>query len=150
MDSSRHIDSVSEHLCILVLCMAALGGAFVLEPAGAVGLQFSTPILGTTVSLPDACMSRRLLGISCPGCGLTRSFVYMAHGSARQAFRVNPMGPVLFAICWLQIPYRIIELSRGWTHSRVWATVRRLGEVGVWLIAGGLVAAWVVRILCAN
>jgi hypothetical protein len=46
--------------------------------------------------IPTVCQWRRLFGISCPGCGLTRSFVYLAHLHLVDAFRMNYAGPPLF------------------------------------------------------
>lgn len=31
-------------------------------------------------------------GLPCPGCGLTRSFVYLASGKVQQSIYINPMG----------------------------------------------------------
>jgi hypothetical protein len=46
----------------------------------------------------SVCPYRHLTGIECPGCGLTRSFVQLAHGNVGMAVRLNPLGPVLFAL----------------------------------------------------
>jgi hypothetical protein len=35
--------------------------------------------------------------IDCPFCGMTRSFVALAHGEVSSAFRFHPAGPLLFA-----------------------------------------------------
>jgi len=47
---------------------------------------------------PVICPFRRLTGLPCPGCGLTRSFVYLVHGWWRDALLANPFGPVLVAL----------------------------------------------------
>ena len=44
---------------------------------------------------PVICPFRRLTGLPCPGCGLTRSWVYLAHGWWRDAFLAHPFGPLL-------------------------------------------------------
>lgn len=43
---------------------------------------------------PVICPFRRLTGLSCPGCGLTRSWVYLVHGWWREAFLAHPFGVV--------------------------------------------------------
>ncbi len=41
---------------------------------------------------PVICPFRRLTGLPCPGCGLTRSWVYLAHGWWRESFLAHPFG----------------------------------------------------------
>lgn len=42
------------------------------------------------------CVFRRVTGIECPGCGLSRGFVQLAHGHAVEAVKLNPLTPILF------------------------------------------------------
>jgi hypothetical protein len=63
--------------------------------------------------LPHTCYSRAMLGVSCPGCGLTRSFVYLARGQWRQAWSEHRLGWLLAAIVAFQIPYRTWALGQG-------------------------------------
>lgn len=44
---------------------------------------------------PVVCPFRTLTGLPCPGCGLTRSWVYLAHGWWGHALAANPFGIVL-------------------------------------------------------
>ncbi|HEX5447126.1 MAG TPA: DUF2752 domain-containing protein, partial [Pirellulales bacterium] len=62
--------------------------------------------------LPHLCMSRSLLGRTCPGCGLTRSFVYLAHGDWQAAWRVHRLGWLVAALVLFQLPYRTWMLIR--------------------------------------
>jgi hypothetical protein len=63
-------------------------------------------------ALPGVCLTRSLLGIDCPGCGLTRSFVSMAHGDLVGAYKCHRVGPLLFLFLALQIPLRAYALLR--------------------------------------
>jgi hypothetical protein len=56
--------------------------------------------------LPQLCSLRRLTGYPCPGCGMTRSFIRLAHGDFAGAFRYHPIGPLFFLVVLMQIPYR--------------------------------------------
>jgi hypothetical protein len=62
--------------------------------------------------IPVLCTFRRLTGWPCPGCGLTRSFVFMAHGHPIDALRMNLLGPPLFVALLAQIPLRLLRLGR--------------------------------------
>ncbi len=47
--------------------------------------------------LPSVCAFHHLTGLPCPGCGLTRAWVSMAHGQLVSAFVWHPLGPLLFS-----------------------------------------------------
>lgn len=50
------------------------------------------------------CFSRRVLGLPCPGCGLTRAFAHLAKGEWSAALAAHPLAPVLAAeivLVWL-------------------------------------------------
>ncbi len=46
--------------------------------------------------MPSICAFHNFTGLPCPGCGLTRSWVSMAHGQFANALVWHPLGPVLF------------------------------------------------------
>ncbi|MEE2752194.1 MAG: DUF2752 domain-containing protein [Myxococcota bacterium] len=83
---------------LLVLLLSAL-----LDPSaqgvGLMGWEF-----------PPLCTWRRLTGWRCPGCGLTRSFVYMGNGQWLEAFRMHWLGPVGWGLVAVQVPFRAWKL----------------------------------------
>lgn len=88
--------------------------------------------------LPETCGLRSTFGISCPGCGLTRSFVYLAHGDWQRSVAIHRIGWLLALFFALQIPYRWLALRRpGWTLSSNWAigvaTVFTVALIGNWI-----------------
>jgi hypothetical protein len=94
------------HALVLGVCSAIVVVAAILVPTPDVVSLFGVPI-------PELCTYRRVLGVECPGCGLTRSFSFMAHGAWLEALKVNWMGPPFFAGVASQIPYRLFRLVRG-------------------------------------
>lgn len=73
------------------LVAAQVGGAALLVPHGdAVAWPGGAP-------MGVSCMSRAFLDVDCPFCGMTRSFVALAHGNVRAAFGFHAAGPLLFA-----------------------------------------------------
>lgn len=72
--------------------------------------QVILPILNTAV--PGSCTFRRLTDLPCPGCGMTRAFISLAHGRLADAWSFNPAALVFFAVVVFQIPYRIFQISR--------------------------------------
>jgi hypothetical protein len=72
------------------LAAAQLGFAAWLRPAGdSVSLADGRPLGGM-------CLVHNLFGVDCPFCGMTRSFVALAHGEVGKAFEFHPAGPLLF------------------------------------------------------
>jgi hypothetical protein len=60
--------------------------------AGLALLHFWTPSNDPAAAI---CLSRRLLHLPCPGCGLTRAFAHLAKGEWLAALAAHPLAPVL-------------------------------------------------------
>ena len=94
-------------LVVFLMSAGCIGLAALMVPSDAV-----VSILGWDV--PEICMWGRVFNLACPGCGLTRSFAYMADAQLSSAFRLNLFGPPLFALIAAQVPYRAyVVLARG-------------------------------------
>jgi hypothetical protein len=121
-----------------VLVRAALVvGAVLLAAAGAFVLATVPP---TAASFYPKCVSYQLLGIHCPGCGLTRSAHSLLNGHVAQAFAYNPLLVLLS-------PYLLIALVR-WTWFWLWGTEARRSLFPsryTWLVLGVFIAYWVLR-----
>src|SRR4051794_15135915 len=46
--------------------------------------------------VPPTCLSYAWFGVRCPGCGLTRSFIQLAHGDPLSSFRYHRLGWLVF------------------------------------------------------
>lgn len=97
------------HFQWLVICGGIIiaSAALELRPSG-----LSLPGLPSLV-LPGMCVTRTVFHVNCPGCGMTRSFVAMAHGELELAFRLHRLGPLLFVLVLAQIPLRAYTILTG-------------------------------------
>jgi hypothetical protein len=93
--------------------------------------------------LPELCLWKQWWGVDCPGCGLTRSFISMAHFRLADAFRFHPVGPFLFAVGLAQFPYRAVQLVR---KARGLAPLNlRASPWMLWALVAALFLQWAVR-----
>src|SRR5581483_2633083 len=61
--------------------------------------------------LPETCMAHALFGTTCPGCGLTRSFIYLAQGDWQTSLQMHRLGWLLALAVLAQLPYRLFCLA---------------------------------------
>ena len=87
------------------------------------------------------CTFRKWTGLYCPGCGMTRAAYASLHGNFPLAFRMNPVGMVLFPIAMAGLALELI----GWVRNRKDGPRLRVGPRVAWVIAYGMIAFWVLR-----
>ncbi len=92
-------------------------------------------------------MSRRIFGLPCPGCGLTRSFVAIAHGEFALASQMNPMGPVFFVLCLLQVPYRILRYLGYGLSLEDKPHISQPADLIIWILLCGLISNWCLKLI---
>lgn len=74
------------------------------------------------VPVPETCGMQIMFGRPCPGCGLTRSFIHLAHGDWRSSLAIHRIGWLLALLVVCQIPYRLLALWRPeLTVGPIWA-----------------------------
>lgn len=125
---------------VLSLCAGTLALSLLLTVApGGDGIQlFGLPVPGRS------CASKFLTGLDCPGCGLTRSFLSLAHRRWEEAWHFNRAGGLLFAAMLFQFPYRGLRLLRRTPYSRRFT--RAMG-VATWLVFAGPFANWTFNLV---
>jgi hypothetical protein len=67
---------------------------------------------GFSSPLPDTCSSRRMLGVDCPGCGLTRAFICISHGQLSKAWKFNHASFIIYLFVAIQLPWHAIQIWR--------------------------------------
>lgn len=83
--------------------------------AGVVVAAIGVAALANPATIEDGpviCPFRLMTGLPCPGCGLTRSWVYLVHGQWHDAFAANPFGPILLLLCIGYVAAVVVALLR--------------------------------------
>lgn len=103
------------------------------------------PQHGAIGGLPAICPLKTLTALPCPGCGMTRSLVFAAHGDWTQAFQFHPLGPAAYAALWLALIVGVLlprfksrPLSPRWTYALSGAGAASLGIAWLARLAGVL------------
>lgn len=122
-------------------------GALLVLVGAVVLLSFLLPTLRshhTWIDIP--CIFYKVTGIPCLACGLTRSYVFSAHGNLSAAFNMHLLGPLMFfATCAVGaylassviFGYRIrYTLSNSWRRLAFWSVL------GIFLVNWGIKLAF--------
>jgi hypothetical protein len=132
--------AVRHHVIFGLLAAAVLVASFCLQVTEDDRVSLRN---ASEAKLPPVCVSNTYLGIKCPGCGLTRSFVHLAHGDPLSSFRSHRLGWLVFALTLAQIPYRLHLLSRPGKSQALLLFARWVGRVLLVL----LLANWLGELL---
>lgn len=130
------------HFALLLLCVVVVSLAATMSVHQAQQVFFP----GTTVPVPELCYFRRGTGLDCPGCGLTRSFISLAHGQFLLACQYNVAGVLFFPVVAFQIPYRLAQLLRLWRGLATWdlTSITPSLFIGLFLV---MLVQWVAKLL---
>jgi hypothetical protein len=88
---------------------------------------------GTTI-----CLLKRLTGLPCMTCGMTRSFCTISRGQVGEALDYHPLGPVVYVV------FAAAMLRSGWIAATGRKRMEWVGRVLIWSIPVLLLAALVV------
>lgn len=92
------------------------------------------------------CPLLQVLGIPCPGCGLTRATVVLFHGDWRGSIAFHAFAPVfLLALVLVGCTALLPHAPRRWIISGVEALERQTGITTLLLLA--LIVYWLARLL---
>jgi Protein of unknown function (DUF2752) len=92
---------------IRMLCVFALMLAF-----GLAGSTSTETIRLLGYPIPPLCTFKMLTGFDCPGCGLTRAFVFALHGQFYASYMMHIWGIPLALFVLIQIPYRLFLIVK--------------------------------------
>jgi len=121
---------------------AVLAAVFVASLAGVDRVKFYPP-LGAGDEGTSVCLLKRLTGMPCMTCGMTRSFCAIGRGEFPEALRLHPLGPVLYVL------FAVVMIRAAWMAISGRAWLDRTARVFLWsipvLIAVAIVI-WAVRL----
>ena len=125
------------HAVVLAGCVATLAGALLLSPS-----EDGLSLFG--YRWPLRCWLHDMTGIPCGLCGLSRSFCSLARGDVAAGVHFHRLGPVVFALFCLEIPYRLYALTAG--RRGVNARLSRLHVRVAVLVCAGILVNWMVSL----
>lgn len=110
---------------------------------GAAGLQAGLVSLG----LPGwQCPFLHVVGLPCPGCGLSRAVVVLLHGDWRSSLELHAFAPfIVLALTLIAAATILPHRQRNWLAGQLEIVERRTGITAILLI--GLVLYWLIRLL---
>ena len=92
------------------------------------------------------CPMLHLLGIPCPGCGLTRATVLLFQGDWHRSLAFHAFAPVfVIALMLVAVAATLPEIPREWIVTAAERLERRTGITGLLLL--GLILYWLARLL---
>ena len=122
------------------------GGLLVLAST-VIALSFLLPTLKSHHAwLNIPCVWYKATGIPCFACGLTRSFVFTAHGNFYSAFYMHLLGPLLFILtCGLAVYFAGSLVSGRRVRYRFSTRARRMAfwsTIGIFCVCWGIKLAF--------
>ncbi|MFH1845650.1 MAG: DUF2752 domain-containing protein [bacterium] len=110
-------------------------------------LLFLSPWLAHWIDLPSLCLFKQTVGLSCPGCGLSRAGAHLATWDPPGAFRLNPLILFIAPYC----AYRLVAILVGIVTSRIlvqdwplpFLRLYQWSFIAVWFVLAAVrVTAW--------
>lgn len=117
---------------------------FVLASA-VIAVSFLLPALKSHhMWLNIPCVFHAATGLPCLACGLTRSYVFTAHGNFYSAFNMHLLGPLLFmATCGVAV---YLGSSVVFKYRIRYRLARRTRRIAFWSVLGIFLVCWGIKL----
>ena len=89
------------------------------------------------------CPAKRLFGVPCPGCGMTRAVRLLLHGDVASA---TAMHPLVWLVVPLGLAFAVLEV-RAFRRAHVWGTTMEAlpPKLALGGVVGALLLLWIAR-----
>ena len=111
---------------------------------GAIVVPAPSTGASTVLGLPKLCLFRNITGITCPGCGMTRSLISTAHLHFEDAVVFHPLGP---PVLLLLIVYSMMSILRLLKRGNVDLDHKQIPGIVPILLALSFAIVWLARLL---
>ena len=112
---------------------------------------FLSGILLASVTIPPfhrevftICLLQDVFGIPCPGCGLTRAFLFLGHGDFRSALALNVNSLLVFSVVvllWLHSAFNVL------THDEINLQLRKQERfILIVLTVAAMASGWIYNL----
>jgi hypothetical protein len=125
----------SRHRSMLIIAVVVVVASFLLQVRSDQRVELSC-LPG--VPSPEMCWSRSIFGLKCPGCGLTRSLIYLAHGDWRSSLAMHRLGILMAVAIVAQLPYSAV----GIYWKKDYPLGRRFATIFAWTLIALLIGNW--------
>jgi hypothetical protein len=117
-----------------VLASAVVAAAFLLPTLKSHHMWLNIP-----------CVFHAATGLPCLACGLTRSYVFTAHGNLYSAFNMHLLGPLLFIGTVGMAVYLGSSVVFGYRIR--YRLSRRSRRIAFWSVLGIFLICWAIKLL---
>ena len=119
--------------------------AVLLSLGAGVILALSVAFAPETLPPLELCWFRRLTGMPCGGCGMTRAFCSISHGHFMRAWEFNPFSFILYPFCVLVLLWPL--LAKQFPSLRETLTTSRFCRIAPLVLAVALLVFSAARAL---
>ena len=100
-------------------------------------------LLPIAIHIPHFCLMQKVLGIPCPGCGISHSVMAFLRLKPVSAWEANPAGVGVASVFCFQLVARPIAIMAPRTGVLVSQASRHISNVAV----GSLLLVWISRVI---
>jgi hypothetical protein len=100
-------------------------------------------LLPLVIHIPHFCLMQKVLGIPCPGCGISHSMMALLRLKLGIAWQANPAGVGVASVFCFQLVARPIAITAPRTGALVSQVSHHLSNVAL----GSLLLVWVSRVI---